>query len=61
MDEEDITQSKKNIEIGDNLDDISIDELVNYINILKKEIERVENVKNKKSVALELAKDYFKK
>jgi len=61
MDEEDITQSKKNIEIGDNLDDISIDELVNYINILKKEIDRVENVKNKKSVALELAKDYFKK
>ena len=61
MDEEDITQSKKNIEIGDNLDDISIDELVNYINILKKEIERVENVKNKKSEALELAKDYFKK
>ena len=48
MDEEDITQSKKNIEIGDNLDDISIDELVNYINILKKEIDRVENVKNKK-------------
>ena len=61
MDEEDISQSKKNIEIGDNLDDISIDELVNYINILKKEIDRVENVKNKKSVALELAKDYFKK
>ena len=61
MDEEDITQSKKNIEIGDNLDDISIDELVNYINILKKEIDRVENVKNKKSIALELAKDYFKK
>ena len=61
MDEEDITQSKKNLEIGDNLDDISIDELVNYINILKKEIDRVENVKNKKSIALELAKDYFKK
>ena len=61
MDEEDISQSKKNLEIGDNLDDISIDELVNYINILKKEIDRVENVKNKKSVALELAKDYFKK
>ena len=61
MDEEDISQSKKNIEIGDNLDDISIDELVNYINILKKEIDRVENVKNKKSIALELAKDYFKK
>ena len=52
MDEEDITQSKKNLEIGDNLDDISIDELVNYINILKKEIDRVENVKNKKSKAL---------
>ena len=61
MDEEDITQSKKNIEIGDNLDDISIDELVNYINILKKEIDRVENVKNKKYKAMELAKDYFKK
>ena len=36
MDEEDITQSKKNIEIGDNLDDISIDELVNYIIFYKK-------------------------
>ena len=43
------------------LDDISIDELVNYINILKKEIDRVEDVKNEKSKALELAKDYFKK
>tara|TARA_B100001142_G_C14200379_1_gene603546 strand:- start:5 stop:190 length:186 start_codon:yes stop_codon:yes gene_type:complete len=61
MDEEDISQSKKNIEIGDNLDDISIDELVNYINILKKEIDRVEDVKNEKFKALELAKDYFKK
>ena len=61
MDEEDISQSKKNLEIGDNLDDISIDELVNYINILKKEIYRVEDVKNEKSKAFELAKDYFKK
>ena len=61
MDEEDISQSKKNIEIGDNLDDISIDELVNYINILKKEIDRVEDVKIEKSKALELAKNYFKK
>ena len=61
MDEEEISQSKKNIEIGDNLDDISIDELVNYINILKKEIDRVEDVKNEKYKALELAKDYFKK
>ena len=61
MDEEDITQSKKHIEIGDNLDDISIDELVNYINILKKEIDRVEDVKIEKSKALELAKNYFKK
>ena len=31
MDEEEISQSKKNIEIGDNLDDISIDELVKYL------------------------------
>lgn len=61
MDEEDISQYKKNIEIGDNLDDISLDELVNYINILKKEIDRVEDMKNEKSKALELAKDYFKK
>ena len=52
MDEEDISQSKKNIEIGDNLDDISIDELVNYINILKKEIDRVEDVINEKSKEL---------
>ena len=28
---------------------------------LKKEIDRVEDVKNEKSKALELAKDYFKK
>ena len=61
MDEEDISQSKKNIEIGDNLDGISIDELVNYINILKKEIARVEDVKYEKSKALERAKNYFKK
>ena len=59
MDEEDISQSKKNIEIGDNLDGISIDELVNYINILKKEIDRVKKMKYEKSKALDAANNYF--
>jgi len=60
MDEEEINQQKKSIEIGDNLDDLSIDELENYIDLLKQEIERVKNIKYEKSKALELAKDYFK-
>lgn len=61
MDEEDIIKPKKAQEIGSNLDDLSIDELLNYIKILKQEIARVKNVKQDKSKALELAKEYFKK
>jgi len=60
MDEEGINQQKKNIEIGNNLDDLSIDELENYINLLKQEIDRVKNIKYEKSKALELAKGHFK-
>jgi len=47
MDEEEISQSKKNIEIGDNLDDISIDELVNYINILSSEFRKIKIIYRK--------------
>ncbi len=61
MDDEDIIEPKKAQEIGSNLDDLSVDELLNYIKILKQEITRVENVIHDKSKALELAKEYFKK
>ncbi len=61
MDNEDIIEPKKVQEIGSNLDDLSVDELLHYIKILKQEITRVENVKHDKSKALELAKEYFKK
>ena len=60
MDEEEINQQKKSIEIGDNLDDLSIDELENYIDLLKQEIDRVKNIIYEKSKALELAKGHFK-
>ena len=60
MDEEDYKKPKKAIEIGSNIDNLSIDELSNYIKLLKQEINRVDNIKHKKYKALELAKDYFK-
>mgnify|MGYP006131440895 FL=1 len=60
MDEEEPIKSKNNIELGGNLDTLSVDELLEYIEELKIEIERVEKIKIQKYNALDLAKEFFK-
>ena len=60
MNEEEFIKSKNNIELGSNLDVLSIDELLEYVEELKNEINRVEKLRNKKYKALDLAKNYFK-
>ena len=61
MNEDEINTPKNIFEIGDNLDTLSVDELINYISILENEIIRVNTIKLKKSKALEVAKNYFKR
>ena len=60
MDEEEFIKPKNNIELGSNLDALSVDELSEYIKNLQGEINRVKKVKNKKYEALNLAKNFFK-
>ena len=60
MDEEEPIKPKNNIELGGNLDTLSVDELLEYIEELKIEIERVEKIKTQKYNALDLAKKFFK-
>jgi len=60
MDEEEFIKPKNNIELGSNLDVLSVDELSEYIRNLQDEINRVKKVKNKKYEALNLAKNFFK-
>ena len=60
MDEEEPIKPKNNIELGGNLDTLSVDELLEYIEKLKIEIERVEKIKIQKYNALDLAKEFFK-
>ena len=60
MDEEEFIKPKNNIELGSNLDVLSVDELSEYIRNLQDEINRVKKVKNKKYEALNLAKFFFK-
>ncbi len=60
MDEEEPIKPKNNIELGGNLDTLSVDELLEYIEELKIEIERVEKIKTQKYNALDLAKEFFK-
>jgi uncharacterized small protein (DUF1192 family) len=60
MDEEEFIKSKNNIELGSNLDALSVDELLEYVEELKNEINRVEKLRSKKYKALDLAKNYFK-
>ena len=59
MEEEDIKQ-KKEFEIGANLDNWSINELNEFILVLKDEVIKVEETKKKKIVALNEAKNIFK-
>ena len=60
MDEEEFIKPKNNIELGSNLDVLSVDELSEYTKNLQDEINRVKKVKNKKYEALNLAKNFFK-
>ena len=60
MDEEEFIKPKNNIELGSNLDTLSVDELSEYIKDLQDEINRVKKLKNKKHEALDLAKNFFK-
>ena len=60
MDEEEFIKPKNNIELGSNLDVLSVDDLSEYIKNLQDEINRVKKVKNKKYEALNLAKNFFK-
>ena len=59
MDEEELIKPKNNIELGGNLDTLSVDELLEYIEELKIEIERAEKIKTQKYNALDLAKKFF--
>jgi len=61
MNEDESNTPKKEFQIGDNLDTLSVDELINYISILENEIIRVNSIKLEKSKALEVAKNYFKR
>ncbi|MDB9761874.1 DUF1192 domain-containing protein [Alphaproteobacteria bacterium] len=60
MDEAEFTKPKNDIELGSNLDTLSVDELSEYIKDLQGEINRVKKLKNKKYEALDLAKNFFK-
>ena len=60
MEEETYIKTKSNIELGANLDDLSVDELSEYISELENEINRIKKLKSKKYEALDLAKNYFK-
>ena len=60
MNEEEFIKSKNNIELGSNLDVLSLDELSEYVEELKSEINRVEKLRGKKYKASDLAKNYFK-
>ena len=60
MDEEEFIKPKNNIELGSNLDTLSVDELSEYIKDLHGEINRVKKLKNKKYEALDSAKNFFK-
>ena len=60
MDQREFIRPKNNIELGSNLDALSVDELSEYIKYLQGEINRVKKLKNKKYEALDLAKTFFK-
>ena len=60
MDEEELIKPKNNIELGSNVDGLSVDEVSEYIKNLQGEINRVKKIKNKKYEALDLAKNFFK-
>ena len=59
MEEEDLNK-KKSYEIGNNLDNFSIEELDHYLLLLNKEILRVNELKKNKINALNKAQDFFK-
>ena len=60
MEEEENLNKKNTYEIGNNLDNFSIEELDQYLLILNEEILRVEKLKKNKISALNKAQDFFK-
>lgn len=60
MEEEEFNKPKNNIEIGSNIDTLSVNELLDYIEELKIEIDRVKKIKAQKFGALDAAKKFFK-
>ena len=60
MDEEENLIKKKSYELGENLDNFSIDDLDKYILKLDEEILRVKSIKKSKIAALATAKSFFK-
>ena len=59
MEEEELSK-KNNYEIGNNLDNFSIEELDQYLLVLDQEIVRVKDIKKDKINALNKAQDFFK-
>jgi uncharacterized small protein (DUF1192 family) len=60
MEEEEFNKPKNNIEIGSNIDTLSVNELLDYMEELKIEIDRVKKIKAQKFGALDAAKKFFK-
>tara|TARA_B100000686_G_scaffold219200_1_gene226260 strand:+ start:15274 stop:15456 length:183 start_codon:yes stop_codon:yes gene_type:complete len=59
MEEENLNK-KNTYELGNNLDNFSIEELDQYLLVLKEEILRIEKLKKSKINALNKAQDFFK-
>ena len=60
MDEEENLIKKKSYEVGENLDNFSIDDLDIYLLKLDEEISRVKSIKKSKIAALTKAKSFLK-
>ncbi len=60
MNDEDDLPKKRSYELGENLENFSIDDIDAYLSAIEKEILRVENIKKEKLKALNIAKNFFK-
>ena len=57
--EEDLPKKRKAFEIGQNLDNLSVDELSEIVSLLRAEIERLEKARSSKSSHLSAAEALF--
>ncbi len=60
MEDDDEVKKKAEHEIGDNLDDISIDELKDRIKLLEDEMERIRKIIKQKQESHKRAEEIFK-